>query len=298
MFRRSFLAVALAAATLSADLTAGPSVPPATLVSRFVWSGEAEAFGGFSALELGPEGRDFVVLSDRGRFTHGQILRDADGLIIGIDVAALKRLKTTGRGGLVRPSHDSEGLAIAPDGQVFVSFEGRHIVWRYDNLGATATIMPDHPHFANMISNASLEALAIAPDGALYTLPERSGRLNRPFPVYRFRNGVWDQPFSLPRRDGFLPVGADFDDQGRLYLLEREWLGIRGFASRVRRFTITETEISQGVTLFTSAPRAHDNLEGLAVWRRPNGRIRLTMISDDNFNFFQTTEIVEYEVVD
>jgi hypothetical protein len=37
----------------------------------------------------------------------------------------------------------------------------------------------------------------------------------------------------------------------------------------------------------------HDNLEGLSVWRGPRGLVA-TMISDDNFRFFQTTEIVEY----
>lgn len=40
----------------------------------------------------------------------------------------------------------------------------------------------------------------------------------------------------------------------------------------------------------------HDNLEGISVWQDPDGRIRLTMISDDNFMVFQRTEIVEYAV--
>ena len=40
----------------------------------------------------------------------------------------------------------------------------------------------------------------------------------------------------------------------------------------------------------------HDNLEGLAVWRDDSGAIRLTMISDDNFNLLQRTELVEYAV--
>lgn len=39
----------------------------------------------------------------------------------------------------------------------------------------------------------------------------------------------------------------------------------------------------------------HDNLEGLSVWRDAQG-LRLTMVSDDNFMFFQRTEFVEYRV--
>lgn len=37
----------------------------------------------------------------------------------------------------------------------------------------------------------------------------------------------------------------------------------------------------------------HDNLEGLSVWQDAQG-VRLTMVSDDNFMFFQRTEFVEY----
>jgi hypothetical protein len=48
--------------------------------------------------------------------------------------------------------------------------------------------------------------------------------------------------------------------------------------------------------IFTSAVGQHDNLEGLSVWRDTKGTIRLTMIADDNFYFFQTTEIVEYGI--
>ncbi len=37
-------------------------------------------------------------------------------------------------------------------------------------------------------------------------------------------------------------------------------------------------------TLFDSTTGTYDNLEGLSVWRDAGGAIRLTMISDDNFN--------------
>jgi hypothetical protein len=42
----------------------------------------------------------------------------------------------------------------------------------------------------------------------------------------------------------------------------------------------------------------HGNLEGLAVWQDALGTIRLTMLSDDNFNSFQRSEFVEYRVAD
>ena len=140
--------------------------------------------------------------------------------------------------------------------------------------------------------------MAIAADGTLYTLPERSGILSTPFPIFRFKDDVWDQPFSLPRRGFFLAVGADIGPDGRLYLLEREFHGLSGFASRVRRFTIGQTALTDEETVMQSLPGQHDNLEGLSVWRDPQGALRLTMISDDNQIFLQRTEIVEYRVPD
>ena len=83
-----------------------------------------------------------------------------------------------------------------------------------------------------------------------------------------------------------------------MYVLERHFAGIGGFASRVRRFTLSGDRIAREETLLETPLGAHDNLEGIAVWRGAGGRLRLTMISDDNFRFFQRTEFVEYAVED
>ena len=45
--------------------------------------------------------------------------------------------------------------------------------------------------------------------------------------------------------------------------------------------------------VFEAAPGTFDNLEGLSVWTDETGALRLTMISDDNYNRFQETQIVE-----
>lgn len=90
-------------------------------------------------------------------------------------------------------------------------------------------------------------------------------------------------------------MGADIGPDGRFYLLEREFTGV-GFRSRVRRFDMSDTALTNEITLIESHLLRHDNLEGISVWRDAAGALRLTMISDDNFNFFQRTELVEYTV--
>ncbi|HMO08540.1 MAG TPA: esterase-like activity of phytase family protein [Paracoccaceae bacterium] len=259
--------------------------------SAFRWRMDDPLFGGVSAIHVFPGGARFLVVTDRGAWTEGRIARDAAGHIAAITAAPMRLLRGTGEAPLAEGRTDAEGIAVAQDGTVYVSFEGPARVLRYARPDGPAENLHSHPDFARMQRNSALEALAIGPDGALYTLPERSGRITRPFPVYRFRSGVWDQPFSLPRRGNFLPVGADIGPDGRLYLLERAFAGLRGFASRLRRFDLSG---GREEVLVETPFGLHDNLEGVTVWQEAGGRLVATLVADDNFRFFQRTELVEY----
>lgn len=282
-----------------------PAAVPATghqalHLGSFTWRLDAAGFGSFSGLEVSGDGRRFVTVSDKGaRLVTGSFLRGDDGRIAGVRAGPIRRL--AGREGApLRGSWgDAEGLAVAPDGTLYVSFERHHRVWRFDSADARPEALRQHIDFTRLQNNSGLEALALGPDGALYTLAERSGALDRPFKVYRARPGArWRTAFRIPRRGAFLPVGADFGPDGRFYLLERRFAGLFGFASRVRSFALTASGIADERTLLVTPPGTHDNLEGLAVWRDAQGRIRLTMISDDNRGFPQRTEFVEYALPD
>src|SRR5690606_100399 len=125
------------------------------------------------------------------------------------------------------------------------------------------TLLPRPDAFAALQANSALEALAIDALGRLWTLPERSGAVDLPFPVWRFDGEGWSQPFTLPRADdGFLPVGADFGPDGRLYVLERRLGSVFGFNSRVRRYDVTGDVAGPAELLLETAPGDYDNLEG------------------------------------
>lgn len=290
-------ALAIAALTLIAPASSAQSDLPARLSSALTWSVDDPAFGGWSGLEVSPDGQRFVTISDKGSILTGQIERDDNGRISGVRAGPIRPMHHSDGGPFPRFYNDSEGLAIAPDGRIFVSFEAEHRVVEYDDTTTSrAHTLPMFKRFAKLRNNASLEALAIGPDGALYTIPEISGRKTRPFPVFRFKDGKWTTFAHIPRNDDFRISGADVGPDGRLYVLERQFSGIFGFASRVRRFEITADGLTEPTVMFRSKVGVHDNLEGLAVWRDRAGDIRLTMISDDNFKFFQRTEFVEYVV--
>lgn len=296
MRKRTCLAlIGIVFVALTGLAPATPETGPAEFAGEFVWSIDDPAFGGLSGLEVTADGSAFTAISDHGSVVAGHFLRRG-GRITGLRDLSLGPLKNRRGGALSEPLSDSEGLAIRPDGRLFVSFERVHRVWSYATPGGAAQGMPQHVDFRAMQSNSSLEALAVTPDGTLYTMPEKSGRADWPFPVYRFRDGAWTQPFTLPRRGDFLAVGADFGPDGKLYLLERDFRGVFGFRSRVRRFTVTDRGLTGEEVLLSTPTGRFDNLEGIAVWRDAAGAIRLTMISDDNFMVFQKTEFVEFRL--
>jgi len=295
--------LALSALLLSAGAACAADPTPSAgsrvdYVATYVWHMEDEQFGGFSGIEISADGSRFTALSDRASIRWGSVERDAEGRIRGLEPAGRARLRDSS-GKPLKPGWqgDSEGLAVAPDGTIWISFEGLTRVARYDTPDSPAQPLPRPPEFKAMQRNSSLEALAILPDGTLLTLPERSGQLTRPFPVWRWRDSTWDQPFSIPRSGDWLAVGADVGPDGRLYLLERDFKGLLGFRARVRRFDLTEQGALNERVLLESRPLQYDNLEGISVWDDGTG-IRLTLIADDNFNWFQRTELVEYRVTE
>lgn len=268
----------------------------AEFLSSHLWTSTAPWFGGFSAIEMSDGGRQLTVLSDRARIATADVSRD-EGKIVGAKLTSMSRLRSSKGKALSGRVGDSEGLAIAPDGTIYISFEGVHRVARYRNQGATADVLPRPTAFRQMALNGSFEPLALDRNGHLYTMPESGLTADGHIPVYRWNGQRWSQPFTLPTHGNFKPVGADIGPDGRFYLLERS-AGVLGFRSQLRRWELKGGLVSGGEVMFRTGPGTHDNLEGISVWRDPSGTLRATMISDDNFLFIQRTELVEYILPD
>ncbi len=300
MQRRPVLALTTLAAAvlLTVPMVAKDPVPAITPLSEYVWTNPGDGlFGGFSAIEMSTDGQSFAAISDAGAFVRGRFVRDAGGKITAVRPdSSTARLRDEMGDILDKDHNDTEGLALMADGTAFVSSEGPARVLRYGTLGGKATALPVPGEFRGMQRNSALEALAVGADGTVYTLPERSGRIDRPFPVFRFRDGTWDQPFAVPRDGTLLPVGADIGPDGRLYVLEREFLGVAGFRMRLRSFVVTDTALTDERHLVETETGRHGNLEGVSIWRNAGGHLVATMISDDNYKWFLATEIVEYDL--
>ncbi len=247
-------------------------------------------FGGFSSLEVAADGASFIATSDRGTLLRGDIIRE-NGRMVGLAGLALSPILDTKGAPLTGLNTDAEGLAIDDSGKIYMSFEGNHRVMVQNSPEGLPGFVPKHPDFPGLINNSGLEALAVDERGVVYAIPERSGGYETPFPVYRYMDGAWNKDWQIERRGDYLVTGADIFE-GRLYVLERDLAGLFGFSSRIRRFEIADGLINEEVLITTPAGR-FDNLEGISVWRAEGGEIRVLLISDGNFRFFQKDQLVE-----
>jgi hypothetical protein len=189
---------------------------------------------------------------------------------------------------------DAEGLAVLPDGTAYVAFERWAHVARYPDLRGKAEPTKDHPTFYDYMDNRQLESVAVAPDGTVYAFPESIGPGRDGFLVYRLNGNEWDIAGKITPLDAFAIVGADYDDLGRLYLLERKLILGLWWQSRIRRF---ETPNGAGEILWTSSPGEFRNLEGIGLWRDDRG-LRITMVSDNNQDEDEPTSFVEFRLTD
>ncbi|WP_179381220.1 esterase-like activity of phytase family protein [Jannaschia marina] len=276
---------------LALTLLPASAAAEAVFLGSHVWDPGFDGAGGYSALHL-EAGGTALLLSDRGHWVRGTLARDADGAVSAFRPTAHGPLLRSTGGTLQAGETDAEAIAAAGDA-LYVAYEGAHRVMRHADIATPPERFTQDAGFDGLQENSGLEALAADADGTLYAIPERSGGLGTPFPVYRFDGTTWSKPFTL-RRDGrFLVSGADIGPDGRLYLLERDF-ALLGFRSRVRSFDLDGRDER---LVFQSGIGVHDNLEGLEVWQDESDRIRLTMISDDNQRpLIQRTEFVDYVV--
>ena len=288
------------AIALSAALVGLPACTPASSdadavhMSVFDMKIEKVRGGGFSAIDISADGRRFIAVTDDSYFIEGRITRHG-GWIVGLEWSEITRLprKLMPKDPL-KEALDSEGITYLPKGGFAVSYEVSHDLRVYRTATDLPTTLPLPPDTEVLKPNGSFEALAADARGHLYILPERSGQLTEPLPVHRFDGTSWSTPYHIPRRGGFLPVGADIL-AGQLYVLEREFNGL-AFRSRVRRFDMETDALGGESTLLATPWGRHGNLEGLAVWRDADDGLRFTMISDDNGLTFMRSEMVEYVI--
>ncbi|MCP1336164.1 esterase-like activity of phytase family protein [Futiania mangrovi] len=276
-------------------------------VGGLVLSSSDARFGGISGLEISEDGADLVAISDRGTWFTARLESDESHRPVAISDARISPLLAPNGKPVRDGDHDAEGLMRTPSGDMLVSFERRHRIWRYPFAaqGPEAVPVPvDTPAvLARFNFNEGVEALALRPDGGpdgrIVAFSERT------------ETPGGDIIGLIQTRDGFegltvAPAGryhitdaATLAD-GRLVLLERRFTLIGGVGMRMR--LLAPTDLTPGAhiegeeLIDLPARYAIDNMEALASRAMPDGSTLLYVMSDDNFSPLQRTLLLVFRV--
>ncbi|MCK3780408.1 esterase-like activity of phytase family protein [Ensifer sesbaniae] len=265
-------------------------------------------FGAVSAIRFRPDGTSFIAIMDTGHWLEGAVTRDVDGRLSGLmDLIATPMADRNGDVGLAKWKVDSEGLALR-SGQVVVSYEQGHRIDIYPAPGFAAStpigsLALPFP-IKELRNNGGIETIAVAPRnsplaGATIAVAERS--------VDKADNllaGILDGPkrgaFSVVRKDPYAVTDGAFLPNGDLLLLERRFSFGSGLGMQIRRIagdTIKPGAVVDGEVIFEADMRYQiDNMEGLDVVARPDGEVRVIVVSDDNHSILERNLMLEFRL--
>ncbi|MDT8344873.1 MAG: esterase-like activity of phytase family protein, partial [Thermohalobaculum sp.] len=262
-------------------------------LGAWVLSADAPGFGGFSGLVVA-DGM-LTAVSDRAGlltarfadsaggpvFSEARLvaLRDSDGSDPGAEGGDAEALVSFGGMLLAAFEHDHRLAPLSPDGVI----------------GAPITL----PAFETLPANGGIEALA-ASGGMLLAIPETPS--GGSFPVYALTpDGRATGQGRLPAPPPHAVTDATIGPDGLLYVSLRDFSMATGVSIRIRRHALSgEPPLPVEGPGETLAAYEHasgiDNIEAIALWRDAQGRLRLWLMSDDNFNPLQRTLLLDFEV--
>ena len=254
-------------------------------------------FGGLSGLWLAPDGRELVMVSDRGTLWRATLEHEGDRLTGFADwqAAALGRVPGDPPGRI-----DAEALADDGADSLIVAVEGALPLRRIARDDpASVEPLPAASRLREAgakAGNAGIEALATLQGGALLALSEGLFAAPGELAAWRIEDGQVT-PLRYLASDGFVPTGADrLGDT--VYIVERRFsLLDGGFASRIVALDIEQVREGQLLRPHSLAllgrPAISENFEGIAVRQSADGRVLLYLVSDDNFLPLQRTLLLQ-----
>ena len=191
-----------------------------------------------------------------------------------------------------------------------MAFERRHRVeaYRFGKSGGKAPARRQQlpTLLANAPDNKGIEAMTrlgpntVAP-GALLVVAE-GVRDAQGDSVAWLLDGKKPGQLTIARDEDYSVTEIASLPNGDLVLLERYLGSLVDFSIRLRRVKagdIAPGARLEGRILFEGGLRyALDNMEGLSVTTMPDGEVRLTLMSDNNFSRFQRTLILQFALTE
>lgn len=286
--------------------------PPAGAVGRLLYRGglkiasSDKRFGGFSGLIVSEDGRHLLTVSDVGDWLSARLLYDRSNRLTGIVEAAMGRL--IGLDGQPLPHRpadaDAESLTALPNGDLIVTFERRHRIWRYPASEEPFARAPrgigNPPLIETAPGNEGMEAFTVLNDGTYLVIAEGLAHPSGGLMAWIGDGTKWRMASFAPRGT-FRPTDAKTIPNGDVMVLERRYNPIEGAGMRLR--LVPRASVESGTELVgdelavLAPPMTVDNFEGLAL-RRGENETLIYVLSDDNFSAAQSTLLLMFALPD
>jgi hypothetical protein len=267
---------------------------------------EDKDFGGISGLIVSDDGTQFLAITDSSHWLTGE-LRYRDGRLAGVTGVEIAPLMAPDGTALSGKDGDAEGLTGSLDGDVYVSFERDHRIWRYPfgegGLGAKPSAVATPAELKRAPGNSGLEGIALLSDGRLLALSEAFHDDEGNIRGWLLRPGNDPAALTLKRRMPFDLTDVRQLSNGDVLTLERRFSRSGGVGFEMRRVPadkVAPGEVLDGdVVADVGMNFMIDNMEGLSVRKGADGETLVYVISDDNFNTpLQQTLLMMFELKD
>ena len=258
------------------------------------WLEHESDFGGMSGIEITGGGKSFLAVSDGGVLFAASLTRNAAGDILSVKTESHSRFLDNNGNPALGFHSDAEALRVAPDGRLIVAFEGYARVASFSPPDMTPTPLQDWDRFRDLWGNNGMEAICLSPSGQIMAILERLSPDNGNYrTLVRSGDKTWSDGPDLTTDGAFQATDADYGPDGRLYVLERDFSLIWGYATRLSAYLVTSDGFSDPEVRLQTSPGDFGNFEGLDVWIDAAGRTRATLITDNNFMPLSSTTIAE-----
>lgn len=293
-------------------------VQPGQPVDKLIWQGGIvmtspdATFGGLSGITYTGSGHQLVMASDEGNFVSGHLIYDEAGQPLGLGGVTISPIRNSKGAELPRKfAKDAEAIeTIKRDGvaaAIRVGFENLTRIADFDLVNgmpegaAREVAIPQW--LEDLRTNRSLESICIAPPASpvagstlLLTEGMRVGDAYAGFMLGQADRG----DLSISRTEGLNPTDCAFLPNGDLLVLERG-TSFLSFVMQVRHIAAAEVKpgnLMRGEVVLTGSGGDIDNMEGIAVHPGPDGKSRITIISDDNFNDWERSLLLEFSLAE
>lgn len=250
-------------------------------------------FGGISGLIVAEDGSRFLAITDSSHWLTGKLTYRGTKLVgaTGTEIAPL--LDKDGKP-MSGKEGDAEGLTGSLDGDVYISFEGNHRLWRYafgtHGLLAKPTSVAVPADLANAPRNGGLEAITLLKDGRILGITETyyndAGDSSRAW-LWNLKTKTFES-LVIHRRMPFDVTDVRQLDSGDILTLERRFSRTGGIGFSMRQFTAPQLKQNaklDGEVIADAGMNFNiDNMEALSVRTGSNGETLIYLASDDNFN--------------